>query len=248
MFVKGLDFLFKKSSIRSLYSGLSYLSFNFVRDSKVNVFVSPTSLDIKLYKCKLKIIIKSFYNLPFISLIDSLNLEISKWCANFGNFRCSLNLFISLDFYLYKLLWKFCKRLHPRRSNSWIFEKYWKNLSGNFRFFFVNPLTGRFYFLDSHLQVDRSLKRFPASICFFDYRDNKKIYFDYFKKFRRRFSGVYGVLFDIQKGICPLCNRLFWNSNLNNLLVIDFTNSSDFKNIFHYYYHLILVHKSCFLN
>lgn len=232
-------------SIESLYLGFSDSSLYFLKSSNLDIFVEPTLLDINLYKCKLKMIIKNSYQVSITSLVKRLNLQIKKWYTDLRFSGSSLFIPVSLDFYLYKLLWKYCKRMHPRRGNSWIFQKYWKNFSGTFRFFTTDSLSGKFYFLDSHLCLSESVNRLPFSISIFDFRDKKKIYGDYFRKMRSKIYGIYGVLFDIQKGVCPCCNRLFLDYNLNNFRIYDFSNSVHYLKNFSTNYRFVLVHTSC---
>lgn len=242
---KGLSIEFNNKSIESLYSGFLYSSLYFLKSSNLDIFVEPTSLYINLYKCKLKMIIKNSYQVSITSLIKNLNVQIKKWYIDLHFSGSSLFIPVSLDFYLYKLLWKYCKRMHPRRGNLWIFQKYWKNFSGTFRFFTIDSLSGKFYFLDSHLCLNESFNTLPFSISIFDLRDKKKLYCDYFRKMRSKIYGIYGLLFDIQKGVCPCCNRLFLDYNLNNFRIYDLSNFVHSLKDSSANYRFVLVHASC---
>ena len=60
-----------------------------------------------------------------------------------------------LDVYLYRLLWKWAKRRHPRRNNTWIYSKYWKVFGGIWSFYVVNNLNGELTFLNSHVYLKK---------------------------------------------------------------------------------------------
>lgn len=234
---KNLRVFKKQSFIGSTYSGFSFLNRFFYKDLSPDVFFTIDHLSVKKYKCKLRMIVKNFNTISCLELIKSLNIEINKWHEEFkilASFRYIAN---SLDFYLYKLVWKWCKRFHPRRPNLWIFEKYWKKISRTFRFFSIDTATGKFSYLKSHSSFYTALKRLPNSVSVFDYRDKKKIFSDLFKKARGKFYGIYGILFDNQKGICPRCNSLliYYDSQLLRIVKLPSPISSV----------LVLVHAHC---
>lgn len=215
----------EQSYIGSIYSGFSFLDWSFYKSLNSNVFFTPSYLSVKKYRCKLKMLVKNFSNVSCLNLVKSLNVEINEWREKFNIASSYCYAANFLDFYVYKLLWKWCKRFHPRRPNFWIFEKYWKNISGKFSFFSIDISTGRFCFLSSHSSFDVYLKTLPASVCIFDFRDRKKIYSDLFKRTRVKFYGVYGVLFDSQKGICPRCNNLLFRYNSQSFRIIQLSSS-----------------------
>lgn len=246
LFTKKLKISLQNTYVQSLYSGFSYLNFNFLKGSSFEILISSSYLGLKVYKSKLKTIIKNSYNIPFPVLIRCLNVEIDSWYMDCGYFASSSYL-IFLDFYLYRLLWKFCRRLHPRRPSSWIFEKYWKNYSGKFRFSAFDPLKGSYYFLNSHFDVYKPLKKLSITISPYDFRDRKKSSCDFFKKVRSQFHSVYGVLFDIQRGLCPFCNNFFSYFNIKDVGIYQLSSFTKIKNTSRSCFGLILVHRSCLI-
>lgn len=237
---KGVTMFFKNVSIRSVYSGFFVSNYFFEKKANNQVYFSVNDLVLKKYKYELKSIIKSSINC--LSLINSINFHISLWVQKFKFVNFYKNIAFSLDFYLYKLLWRWARRFHPRRPNLWIFERYWKNISGRFKFFFFNPLNNKSIFLISHYTSSINLKRFPYSISGFNLFDKSKISYDLFKKLRSEFKGIYGILFDSQKGICPFCNKSFFDFGMVRLKVCHF---SGFTFKLNYPFNLVLVHSSC---
>lgn len=230
----------KNSLVKSFYSGVSFLNWFFYKNYKNTIYSSVNFLFIKQYKAKMKTFIKTCYNL--VSLVKGLNKKILWWIKQFSNVSCFNDLSLFLDFYLHKLLWRWCKRFHPRRPNSWIFNRYWKNVSGRFKFFSTNTLTAKNLFLLSHNIIPVTRKVFPCSISIFELRDKSKFQYDLFRKFRGLFPGIYGVLFDIQRGICPFCNKVLIYFDLNYLCIsyISISKLNDRK-----ISKFFLVHRNC---
>ena len=59
-------------------------------------------------------------------LIKSLNPIITGW-TNYHKSACAKKIFALLDSYVFKNLWEWAKRRHPRKSTKWIKKRYWKS-------------------------------------------------------------------------------------------------------------------------
>lgn len=172
-----------------------------------NCFSSLSKLkliDVQNYKLRLKTLIKFSFNLTLLKLLEILNKEIYNWVTSIGKFTF-INLRRELDIYIYKLLWKFVRRLHPRRYNTWIYTKYWRVFSGTYKFAYYDKKIGRFYILKTHTSYFKNSFCFPLQLdlaCFFNYR---KVFFSFYKKSRFHLEGIRRLLFVKQKGLCFLC-------------------------------------------
>lgn len=228
--------------VKSVYSGFCFKDRSFYKTSRNVVFSFINFLEIRRYKYKIKALVKGSHNFSCFRLIKLLNSHISLWSEKFKSTSFYDSLALSLDFYLSKLLWKFCKRFHPRRTNSWIFERYWINISGRFKFFSLNPLNGKNIFLISHISDFDYTKCSLRSVSNFEFRDKGKFYYDWFSQLRTSFRGVYGVLFDAQRGVCPCCNKLFLAFDLSRLRIFY---ASSFSNYSGSNLKLLLVHACC---
>lgn len=241
-FGKRFNLHFDNGSVRSLYYGFSLSNFLFFKGSSNKIYFLISAFALRQYKYRLKTLVKTSVNC--LSLVKSLNFEVGFWIKEFKDVNFFTEVAFSLDFYVYKLLWKFCKRLHPRRSNSWIFIRYWKQVSGKFKFFYTDPFNGKTFFLLSHVQTIVIKKRIPFTISVFSFYDKSKIYSDWFIKLRESFKGIYGILFDLQRGVCPCCGKLFFQFDLTNLRILHVKNSVVNSNKA---LNFLLVHRSCFL-
>lgn len=107
------------------------------KSSRRKFFTSPLKLfllkfmykSILCYKTRLKSIIINGTNLNLYDLIRKINKEIFYFKSFFNFSLFYIDIVNELDYYLYRLLWKYLKRRHPRRPNTWIYLKYWKPFS-----------------------------------------------------------------------------------------------------------------------
>lgn len=183
----------------------------FVSPYKI-IFLSLTNKIRLLYLQKLKNFVKSSFRLSISDLIISLNRKIDDWVIT-SSFYFDTYQKKELDLYLYKLLWKFFKRCHPRRPNTWIYSKYWKVFSGVQKVFAFDNNKGKFYFLKSHCNFRLSNYCLPLLLHPFNKMSQKKLFSALFKRSRTYFCGPYRILFIKQKGLCFFCNMPLRLSN-----------------------------------
>lgn len=169
---------------------------------------------IRNYKRKLKLIIKNNFGFPVSKLILSLNSLILKSFNVLIEKKMMKNTLLQLDIYLYRLLWKWAKRRHSRRSNTWIYTKYWKFVSGVWRFFALDELKGGFIFLRSHYSESVVPYSIPVSLDLFDLLNHKKLTLIWEKSLNINSRSIYFKLWRSQKGLCAFC--------LKGLFVVQF--------------------------
>lgn len=188
------------------FQEMSFRRFNNRTKSFKNSFGVINSNKIQKYKRELKLIVKSSFKVEF--LLSLLNKKITEFRINYSfcDFYNSYALFF--DLYLNKLLWKWARRRHPRRTHSWIYSKYWTLFSGYSKFFCLQFKVGKFLILKSHkISVDKIFPRFPLTFEVFDLYNVRKFKFLFFTKFKSRFIGFYRILFETQKGFCGFCRQ-----------------------------------------
>lgn len=221
-----------------------YWKFEKLDDRK---FISQTSNIItRHYKCKLKVFIKNSQNISVLQFLKQINFFIIKWRVE--NNYC--NLFFTsaaeLDIYLYRLIWKWAKRRHPRRSNSWIYSKYWKSFGGIWKFFTVDANNGNLVFLKSHFSLQtKRLYSFPRSFKVFDLDNYQKLNFIWFNKLRLNFHTLYRSLWNKQKGVCFHCFKTISYFDFKNVRI--FKSSKLLKIIINPFSQLVLIHVNCSL-
>lgn len=179
---------------------------------------------IRKYKIKLKTIVKNSNNLDLIIMLKKINFEISIWIKFYSFSYQMLDISTELDLYIYKVLWRFVKRCHPRRTSSWVYYKYWKNFSGIWKFTVYDFLKGKFYFLSSHKKLKKNFFYLPLSLNVFDSYNSKKLNSSVYKKYQSSFISFYLFIYNRQKGLCFCCKKTL------NFKTFKLVNISNFMN------------------
>lgn len=231
-------------SLRSIYQGMYFLDWKFYK-SRNNVFLNILSdITIRQYKLKLKNIIKTSLNCSPFLFLKVLNNEIYSWSLRIKNssnfaFVCS-----ELDLYLYKILWKWARRRHVRRSNTWIYFKYWKFILGRWRFCLLDITSGKFIFLKYHLFASSKSYILPSSLNTFNIFNQKKISYLFFHRFLSTLEGIYFLLWKKQYGLCFVCSKSLGYSSVADLKIM-FLKSYRKNFYLNDFSLLVLLHKYC---
>ena len=208
--VRGITYNNKHTNkLNSIKQKINIGTYQLVKHQDDNLICIPSKDNIKQYKNKLKMIVK---NNKITSLISNLNKELNKWKKDNFFLENFQSLGKELDNYVNKILWRYVKRLHSRRSNMWIYKKYWKYLFGNWRFFYINNITGKIDILISHRFFLRlnTLNRIPLITNVFKLINSKKVFYINFLNIKINIGGITRVIYNKQKGLCfkcklPLC-------------------------------------------
>jgi RNA-directed DNA polymerase len=243
LFLRGFDNLdIITSSINSLYSvSFSGLIFDFIQFEDTSVYIRPSTDLVRRHKIKLKILIKNNQNAEVFNFLTLLNKVIFFWSIYYSGFDCFWDIWGELDVYLYKILWKWARRRHPRRPNTWIFYKYWRYFSGSWRFFSLNTIKGNIRILRSHSVNLFIVYRLPFSINSFDCVNTRKINFFCFNKYKFFFVGILKLLWYKQNGICFFCKKNFSLIDFNSVKLYRFSVNKNYISNF------VLVHSYCCL-
>lgn len=176
-------------------------------------------------------------------MIKKINLQIDSWISTISFLDFFWDLSNEMDVFLYKLLWSWVRKRHPRRANTWIYLKYWKYLFGKWRFLAKDTLNGNICLIKSHVIHTNQVFRIPNSINIFDISNKFKINDIWFKKTNNNFKGLYYVLYTNQKGLCLICKRLLFLNSFEKLSLLKLSNEKPVGNIF--ISNIVLVHKYC---
>lgn len=126
-----------KTRILSIYQGFDFLGWTFRKTRNTKLLGTISRESITSHRLQIKRIIKRAGKAPPSDLISKLNPVIRGWC---NYHRCANDIWKawnSNNQYLYRLLWKWVRNRHLRRSRYWIYDKYWKPWQG--RKTFVDP-------------------------------------------------------------------------------------------------------------
>lgn len=191
-------------------------NYGFVQNHNKNLDCVILNKKIREYKNKLKIIIKNNKFILVNNIIISLNKELKEWRKNhffFDNFQLISK---ELDFYVNKLLWKSVKRLHSRRSKTWVYKKYWIRISGNWRFTSKDKETGKINVLMSHFYSFKPyfINRIPLITNTYKKINLKKLFFVNICKLKIILTGITSLLYNRQKGFCYKCKLPLYKKKL----------------------------------
>jgi RNA-directed DNA polymerase len=125
--------------------GFDFLGFN-VRQYKVGkthsdknsnkkllgftTLIKPTKEAIKRHYDEICKIIDAHRVAPQVALINQLNPVIRGW-SNYYSTQVSKEAYAKLDYLVFQKLQSWAKRRHPKKSKSWVSNKYWGTIGGD---------------------------------------------------------------------------------------------------------------------
>lgn len=127
---RGLTLSEEKTKITHVSEGFDFLGFN-IREYKSNgkLLTKPSKDAMKDFCDKVRTKVKSNKSAKASSLIRMLNHMIPGW-TNYYRYGASSKAFSRVDYEVYKTLWQWAKRRHPKKGKHWIKERYFKQLHG----------------------------------------------------------------------------------------------------------------------
>lgn len=208
---RGLSLSLEKTSITHINDGFNFLGHN-LRKFNGKLIIKPSQKNVKAFLAKVRKIIKANKQTPTGQLIGILNPIIRGW-ANYHRYVVSKVTFARVGHEIFKSLWRWAKRRHPRKSITWIKEKYFKSVGGNNWVFFGETTKGgvtqQHYLLQiASIPIKRYVKLKalanpydPAWETYFEKRLDLKMANDL--KGRRTLLHLWKE----QNGICPVCSQ-----------------------------------------
>ena len=236
-------FSFKKTKKEEPSPKFDFLGFTFMYQSNVRlsriisrrdmtnskkVIISPSRQNVISFKRKLKIIIGKNSNLTAIELLQKLNPVLRGW-ARYFSVSISAKILSEIDNYVYRRLWRWCTRKHPKVGKFHLSEKYFRMGS---EYGVMSPNNRKWHFYGRSKNKSKKVKgdnfkflvftlletKIFAAMKFFitpSIREisayiNEDKYFEFKAKIAeartRKFSNDFYVLYNRQKGRCEFCN------------------------------------------
>lgn len=110
---------------------------NNIRWYKDKLLTKPSKKNYKAIVNKVRGIIKQNPSMKQEDLIRKLNPVIRGW-ANFQKYNVSSQAFDRFDFDVWRCLWRWCRRRHPKKNHKWIAKKYFRRVGTRNWTFSVN--------------------------------------------------------------------------------------------------------------
>jgi len=209
---RGLELSPEKTRITHIEEGFDFLGQN-VRAYHGTILVKPSRKNVATFLTKVRAIIKASGQTTAGNLIVQLNPVIRGW-ANYHRHVSSKQTLTKVDDAIFRALWQWAQRRHPKKPKRWVKEKYFQSVGGR-NWVFRGEVTGREgtrqtvdLFAASSMPIQRHTKikgeanpYDPTWELYFEERLNAKMA----RTLEGR--GILWYLWAEQNGICPVCHQ-----------------------------------------
>jgi RNA-directed DNA polymerase len=180
---RGLSVNETKTSIKHRSESFNFLGFTtklFESNNRRSLITKPDKKRVQRYLSYIKSIISTNKQISTDDLIKQLNPIIRGW-TNYYTFVSSKKIFSYVDYRLFKLLWRWCKRRHPKKSSQWVMDKYFRRI-GSRKWTFAGEEEILFYHADVPYKryVQTKIRASPYDPLLKDYWKNKYTATSYF--------------------------------------------------------------------
>lgn len=208
---RGLQLSESKTLITHIDKGFDFLGQN-LRKYNGKMLIMPAKKNVKQLLSNVKAYLDTHKTATARNVISKLNPMIRGWC-NYHQHICSGRAFKYVDYRIWKMLWKWCRRIHKNRRKRWIKAKYFKTV-GKRNWVFSAPREGKdeYYRLAyaSRVEIVRHVKIRATANC---YLPEDEQYFEAFKvrKLKSSLAGNMKLwnLAKRQDYKCAVCNQIF---------------------------------------
>jgi RNA-directed DNA polymerase len=120
---RGLELSHEKTRITHVEEGFDFLGQNVRRYRCGKVLLKPSSRNVKTFLAKIQETIDRSGSQTAGELIRRLNQQIKGWTM-YHRYASSKRTFSYVDHRIFQMVWRWCRRRHPKKSGKWIKEKY----------------------------------------------------------------------------------------------------------------------------
>ena len=122
------------TTLHLLLVRLDFLGQN-IRKYNGKLLIMPSKRNVKTFLAKVRGIVKTSKAAKTGNLILQLNPMIQGW-ANYHRHIVSKKVFTSVHAAIFKTLWRWACRRHPKKNSRWVKKKYFTRVGGNNWVFF----------------------------------------------------------------------------------------------------------------
>jgi len=125
---RGLELSHEKTRITHSEHGFDFLGQTVRRSSQGKIILRPSKTSIKTFLAGIREVIQEQggHNTAG-DLIRTLNAKIKGWTM-YHRHACSKRTFGFVADRIFRMLWRWCRRRHPKKSAKWIKKKYFKRI------------------------------------------------------------------------------------------------------------------------
>ena len=120
---RGLELSHEKTRITHVEEGFDFLGQNVRRYRCGKVLTKPSASSVKTFLSKIRETIDSSGCLTAGELILRLNQQIKGWTM-YHRYAASKRTFTYVDHRIFRMVWRWCRRRHPKKSRKWVRTTY----------------------------------------------------------------------------------------------------------------------------
>lgn len=125
---RGLQLSAEKTRIVPMDEGFDFLGWNF-RKYSGKLLIKPSKKNVQTFYRKVKEVISGHKTVKQESLILLLNPMLRGW-ANYHSPVVAKAMFSRMEHLLFRALWRWSRRRHPRKNPTWVRKKYFPPVEG----------------------------------------------------------------------------------------------------------------------
>lgn len=119
---RGLSLSSEKTKIAHIDEGFDFLGWN-IRKYGGTLLTKPAKKNVKAFLQKIRAVVKGLKMAKQENVIAMLNPIIRGW-VNYHKNQVAKKTFQKVDHHIWQQLWKWARRRHPKKSLSWIKDRY----------------------------------------------------------------------------------------------------------------------------
>jgi RNA-directed DNA polymerase len=123
---RGLELSHEKTRITHIEEGFDFLGQNVRRYRCGKVLIKPSSSSVKTFLSKIQETIDGSGSLTAGELIRRLNQQIKGWTM-YHRYASSKRTFTNVDHRIFQMVWRWCRRRHPKKARRWIRTTYFRS-------------------------------------------------------------------------------------------------------------------------
>ena len=122
---RGLELSHEKTRITHVEDGFDFLGQNVRRYRCGKVLTKPSKRSVKTFLTKIRETLDRSGSQTAGEMIQRLNQQIKGWTM-YHRYAASKRTFKYVDDRIFRMVWRWCRRRHPKKSGKWIKTKYFQ--------------------------------------------------------------------------------------------------------------------------
>jgi RNA-directed DNA polymerase len=126
MHERGLELSEEKTLITHIEDGFDFLGQN-VRKYNGKLIITPSKKNVATFLANIRDVVNANKSAKAGHLAYLLNQKIVGW-AMYHRHICAKETFTYVDHAIFDILWRWCKRRHPKKSRHWVADRYFSSI------------------------------------------------------------------------------------------------------------------------